>query len=148
MKTGEWLAKHPTMALTISGDASLKEAARLLLDHPEQRDVFVVDEDGRVRGHLGFRHVSTLLLAELRPSHSPRELVERITLGTVAAHMDDHVMCAGAGEDIGDIFHRHMEQRVENIPVVDDERRLLGVIRLVDLLRNAIDQTPGPARPG
>ncbi|HSH49821.1 MAG TPA: CBS domain-containing protein [Halomonas sp.] len=144
MKTSEWMAIHPVKALTVVGECSLQEAARMLLDDPEGRDLFVLDAEGRVSGHLGFWHVATLLLAKLRPTDSLRELVERITLGSVADHMDDRVMCAGADEDIDDILYRHdlfqqhVERRVEDIPVVDEQRRLLGVIRLSDLLRDAV----------
>ncbi len=149
MKTSEWLKTHPVKALTVAGDCSLQHAARLLLDDPEGRDLFVLDAEGKVCGHLGFWHVATLLLAELRPTHSLRELMERITLGNVADHMDDHVMCAGVDEDVDDIlyqhdlFQQHLERRVEDIPVVDDQHRLLGVIRLSDLLRDSIGADDG-----
>ncbi|GGE67734.1 hypothetical protein GCM10011533_20070 [Streptosporangium jomthongense] len=145
MKISEWLNTHPAKALTVSGESSLQDAARLLLDDPAGRDLFVLNAEGQVCGHLGFWHVATLLLAELRPTLSLRELIERITLGTVADHMDDQVMCAGVDEDIDDILHKHdlfqqhVERRVEDIPVVDEHHRLLGVIRLSDLLRDAID---------
>ncbi|MFA7594249.1 MAG: CBS domain-containing protein [Thiohalobacteraceae bacterium] len=145
MKAREWLARHPAVTLTIAGDSSLQDAARLLLDHPEGRDIFVLDAEGHLSGHLGLWHLTSLLLAELRPTHSLRELIERITLGTVAEHMDDRMLCVGADEKIDDILHQHdifqqqVERRVEDLPVVDDQRRLLGVIRLADLLRDAID---------
>ncbi len=150
MKTSEWLKTHPVKPLTVAGDCSLQHAASLLLDDPEGRDLFVLDADGRVCGHLGFWHVATLLLAKLRPTLSLRELIERITLGSVADHMDDQVMCAGVDEDIDDIlyqhdlFQQHLDRRVEDIPVVDEQRRLLGVIRLSDLLRDAISTDNDP----
>lgn len=145
MKISEWLKTYPVKALTVAGECSLQDAALLLLDDLEGRDLFVLDAEGRVRGHLGFWHVATLLLAEPRSTDSLRELVERITLGSVVDHMNDRVMCAGVDEDIDDILYRHdlfqqhVERRVEDIPVVDEQNRLLGVIRLSDLLRNAID---------
>lgn len=145
MKASEWLMDHPVVALIIAGDSSLEEAARLLLDDPDGRDLFVLDADGRVCGHLGFWHLASLLLAELHPTHSLREMVERITLGNVSEHMDDRVLCVEADEEIDDILHRHdifqqdLDSRAEDIPVVDEERRLLGVIRLSDLLRAAIN---------
>jgi CBS-domain-containing membrane protein len=149
MKTSEWLKTHPVKALTVTGDCSLQHAARLLLDDPEGRDLFVLDAEGQVLGHLGFWHIATLLLAKLRSTLSLRELMERITLGSVADHMDDQVMCAGVDEDIDDIlykhdlFQQHLDRRVEDIPVVDEQRRLLGVIRLSDLLRDAISTDNG-----
>ena len=146
MKVSEWLTKHPVTALTVTGESSLDDAARLLLSNPAARDLFVLDAEGHICGHLGFCHLSSLLLVGLTPTHSLREMVERITLGNVIEHMNDQVLCTGLDEEINDLLHQHdiFQQhekcRIEDIPVVDDERRLLGVIRLADLLRAAIDE--------
>ena len=146
MKVSEWLTKHPVTALTVTGESCLDDAARLLLSNPAARDLFVLDAEGHICGHLGFCHLSSLLLAGLNPTHSLREMVERITLGNVIEHMNDQVLCTGLDEEINDLLHQHdiFQQhekcRIEDIPVVDDERRLLGVIRLADLLRAAIDE--------
>lgn len=148
MKASEWIKAHPVEALTISGGASLQEAARMLLEDPEGRDLFVLNAEGQVCGHLGFWHVASLLLAKLTPSLSLREMIEHITLGTVADHMGDRVMCAREDEKIDeilyqhDLFQQHLERRVEDIPVVDEQKRFLGVIRLSDLLRDAINNAP------
>lgn len=139
MKASNWLEAHPAQAVTVAPDASLPEAAALFLEHPDVRDIYVVDEDGRVCGHLGFRRLTGLLLAHLRPTHSRRQLVERVTAGAVREHMDEHVLCMRPDERISEVFHHHMERRVEDIPVVDADRRLLGVIRVADLLRKAIE---------
>lgn len=139
MKASKWLEAHSAQAITVGADASLPEAAALFLEHPEVRDIYVVDEDGRVCGHLGFRRLAGLLLAHLRPTHSRRQLVERVTAGSVREHMDEHVLCMRPDERISEVFHQHMERRIEDIPVVDDDQRLLGVIRVPDLLRKAIE---------
>lgn len=147
MKISEWLKIHPVKALTLPGDSSLEDAARMLLNDLQRRDLFIIDADGQLCGHLGFWHLATLLLAELHPTHSLRQVIERITLGCVADHMDDQVMCVGVDENIEelvyqhDLFQQHVERRVEDIPVIDEQKRLLGVIRLSDLLRNAINNT-------
>ncbi len=140
MKASDWLKAHPVEAVTLSPEASLPEAATRFLEHPEVRDIYVIDADGQVCGHLGFRRLAGLLLAHLRPTHSRRQLVERVTTGVVREHMDDHVLCMQPDERISEVFHHHMERRVEDIPVVDADRRLLGVIRVADLLRQAIDR--------
>lgn len=139
MKASDWLEAHPAQAVTLSPEASLPEAAALFLEHPEVRDIYVLDADGRICGHLGFRRLAGLLLAHLRPTHSRRQLVERVTGGSVREHMDDHVLVMYPEQRISEVFHHHMERRVEDIPVVNAERRPLGVIRVADLLRRAIE---------
>lgn len=144
MKASEWLKVYPVKAKTVSEESSLVDAARLLLDGTEGRDLFVLNAEGVVCGHLCFWHVATLLMPELRPTSSLREMIERVTLGCVADHMSDQVICAEADEDIDEIFYERdlfqqdRERRAEEIPVVDQQHRLLGVIRLSDLLRHAI----------
>ncbi|WP_372590898.1 HPP family protein [Guyparkeria sp.] len=139
MKAGNWLEAHPRRAVTVAADDPLSMAAQALLDEPESRDVYVLDDDGRVRGHLGFRRLAGILLAHLRPTHSRRQLIERITPGTVDEYMDERVLCVRHDERISDVFHQHMERRVEDIAVIDDDGRLLGVIRVRDLLKAALD---------
>lgn len=145
MKASEWIAAYTAKPLTVTGECSLQDAARILLDAPQSRDLFVLGDEDKVCGHLGLWHLSTLLLAKPRPSQSLRELVEQITPGCVADHMDDRVMCARADENVDeilyrhDLFQQHVERRVEDIPVVDDQRRMLGVIRLSDLLGKALE---------
>ncbi|MFP4639749.1 MAG: HPP family protein [Guyparkeria sp.] len=138
MKAGNWLEAHPRRGVTVAATDSLAVAAQALLDEPESRDAYVLDEAGRVCGHLGFRRLAGILLAHLRPSHSRRQLIERITPGSVGEYMDERVLCVRPDERISDVFHQHMERRVEDIAVIDDDGRLLGVIRVRDLLRAAL----------
>ncbi|MGM0517862.1 MAG: CBS domain-containing protein [Pseudomonadota bacterium] len=138
MKASKWLERHPAEALKVAASDSLDEAAATLLAHPESRDLYVLDEEGRVCGHLGFRRLAGIFLAHLRPTHTRRQLVERITPGTVAEYMDERLICIRQDERLSDVLHQHMERRVEDIPVVDDDRRLLGVIRVRDLVAAAL----------
>ncbi|MFN2381805.1 MAG: HPP family protein [Guyparkeria sp.] len=140
MKASEWLEHHPAEALTVVATDSLADAATRLLSHPESRELYVLDDEGRVCGHLGFRRLAGIFLAHLRPTHSRRQLVERITPSTVRDYMDERVLCMRPDERISEGLHQHMERRVEDIPVVDEDDRLLGVIRVADLLRAAIDE--------
>lgn len=140
MKASEWLEHHPVEALTVNARDSLDKAAAKLLAHPESRDLYVLDEEGRVCGHLGFRRLAGVFLAHLRPTHSRRQLVERITRGTVAEYMDERLLCIRQDERISDVFHKHMERRIEDIPVVDEDGRLLGVIRVRDLVAAALTE--------
>lgn len=140
MKASKWLERHPAETLTVTTTDSLSDAAATLLAHPKSRDLYVLDGEGRVCGHLGFRRLAGIFLAHLRPTHSRRQLVERITPSTVREYMDERVLCMRPDERISEVLHQHMERRVEEIPVVDDDRRLLGVIRVADLLRAAIEE--------
>lgn len=139
MKIADWLELHPVHGVTVDRDASLEEAACALLVEPECRDVYVTDADGRVIGHLGFRRLAGVLLSAHRPTHSRRQMLERVARGPVHEFMDRRFIAARLDENVHHVLHPHMERRVEDIPVLDGDGRLVGVIRLVDLVRAAIE---------
>ena len=141
MKIAEWLERHPVEGVTVGREASLEEAARALLAEPECRDVYVTDAEGRVVGHLGFRRLAGVLLSAHRPTHSRRQIIDRVARGPVREYMDSRFLAARVDEKVHHVLHAHMERRVEDIPVLDEEGRLVGVIRLVDLVRSAVEPT-------
>ncbi|MCL7743352.1 CBS domain-containing protein [Guyparkeria hydrothermalis] len=139
MKIADWLEQHPVNGVTVERDASLEEAAEALLAEPECRDIYVTDAEGRVVGHLGFRRLAGVLLSAHRPTHSRRQMLERVARGPVHEFMDRRFIAARLDENVHQVLHPHMERRVEDIPVLDADGRLVGVIRLVDLVRAAIE---------
>lgn len=138
MKIAEWLKQHPVAGVTVRSGASLEAAASALLAVPESRDVYVTDDEDRVVGHLGFRRIAGVLLSPHRPIHSRRQMLERVARGPVHEFMDRRFIAARPDENVHHVLHPHMERHVEDIPVLDDDGRLVGVIRLVDLVRAAI----------
>jgi len=61
--------------------------------------------------------------------------MERIARGPVRELMDSHVAAARPDEDLDDVLHRAIEQGLEDLPVVDAGKHLLGVVNLSDILR-------------
>jgi CBS-domain-containing membrane protein len=137
MKIADWLEGHTVTGVTVERNASLEEAARALLGEPECRDIYVTDAEGRVVGHLGFRQLADVLLH--RPTYSRRQLLERVAPGPVHEFMDQRFVSARLDEHVHDVLHKNMERWVEDIPVLDGDSRLAGIIRLVDLVRAAIE---------
>lgn len=137
MKIADWLEGHAATGVTVEHDASLEEAARALLDEPECHDIYVTDTEGRVVGHLGFRRLADVLLH--RPTYTRRQLLERVAPGPVREFMDQLFISARLDEHVHDVLHKNMERWVEDIPVLDGDSRLAGIIRLVDLVRAAIE---------
>ncbi|MDZ7803133.1 CBS domain-containing protein [Thiohalophilus sp.] len=137
MKIVDWLEGHAVTGVTVERDASLEEAARALLGEPECRDIYVIDAEGRVVGHLGFRRLADILLH--RSTHSRRQLLEQVARGPVREFMNQRFISARLDEHVHDVLHKNMERWVEDIPVLDGDSRLAGIIRLVDLVRAAIE---------
>ena len=135
MKVSVWLKANPELPPTARTEWSLDEAADALLARPGARDLFVVDGGGRLLGHVSHRRIAELLLAEHRPYQSRRQIMERVASGPLREIMDPHIVAAGPEEELDDVVHRLLEQGLEDLPVIDAQRRLLGVVNLSAVLR-------------
>jgi CBS domain-containing protein len=126
-------------AATVRPDATLAEAAQLLIEH-RISGLPVVDQDGRLIGlvtehdflrqHDGARRRwLDALLAEPGGQITARELYDRrvvnvMSRGPVSVHVDTPI------EEIVDLMHRH---RVKRLPVVADGK-VVGIVSRANLL--------------
>lgn len=135
MKVAEWIAGHPGLPVTVAPEATLDELVERLVETPGVRDLYVV-EGGRVIGHLSHRRLAHLLLAEHRPVHTRRQLMERVVGGTARELMNVHFPHVPPEEALVNVLHRALELDVEDLAVVDADHRLLGRVNLSAVLRD------------
>ncbi len=62
--------------------------------------------------------------------------MERVACGCAVDLMDTHFDCAGPDEDMDEIVQRHLYHLVEEMPVINDNKELLGVVCLRDVLKS------------
>ncbi|HUS14022.1 MAG TPA: IMP dehydrogenase [Chloroflexia bacterium] len=114
---------------TCRPDNSIAEAIDAMHDH-EVGTLMVVDRAGALVGVLGTRDVQ-FVRDRTRPVESVMRPRERVVVGP------PDIDVAGASE----IF---AEQKIDKLPLVNGDGRLLGLITARDLLR--IDENPGAAK--
>jgi CBS domain-containing protein len=112
-----------------------------LLEQDVPRDVYVVSAEGRVLGHLSHRRLARLLLAEHRPVHTRRQIMERVCGGTAEELMEPHFVYAHPDEELEDVLHRLLEHEIEDMAVIDDLGLLVGAINLTEVLRDRRNET-------
>ncbi|HLK43752.1 MAG TPA: CBS domain-containing protein [Thermoleophilia bacterium] len=113
---------------TIQRGASLREVVERFLTGPS-RHLIVVDEDGRCLGILGPRHIAQ---AHRFDPRGDREVpVEDLGYAPwIALRPEDGLRtCA----------QMLVEHELDAIPVLDAERRVLGVVTVHDIARAAAD---------
>ena len=114
------LAAAPAFSVRL--DSTVVDAARVMRDK-EVGDVVVVDDDGRIAGILTDRDIAVRVVAvRADPEHTPVEEVCTRNPQTI-----DGLAGAEAAEQL------MRERLVHRLPVVDDEKRPLGIISLEDL---------------
>jgi CBS domain-containing protein len=134
MKVAEWIARRPARLATVAPDTPLAELADRLVAEPGLRDLYVVDEGGLVVGHISYRRVARLVLAEYRRAHSRRQLVERVAGGVARELMDRDFARARPDEELDNVVHRLLERDLDDLAVIRPDGTPAGAVRLSDLL--------------
>ena len=120
--------------LAIPGEATMEDAAEQVASLRQVRGIYVVDEGGRLIGTISLgvliRHITS---ARHRPQFHVRSLLARITSEKMADLMDPHVIFAGKADDLREVVDRMVTANIKEIPVVDENQRLIGAVGLLDL---------------
>ena len=131
-----------TNVLTVRTSAPLKDAAALLAEH-RISGLPVVDDDRRV---LGVLSEGDILFKESGPSERPSMLGRLLALPsngvdpklaarTVGEAMSAPAVTIGPRRPVTEAATTMIEEGVNRLPVVDDERRLIGIVTRADLVR-------------
>jgi CBS domain-containing protein len=118
------LMSHPVVSC--SSGATLDHPARLMWEF-DCGTIPVVDDDGRLVGMITDRDICMGSLMQGKPLHE-------IPVTSVMAH--DLVSCH-ADDSVETAEHAMRDNRIRRIPVLDNDRRPLGIVSLNDLARLA-----------
>jgi CBS domain-containing protein len=129
MKTTELLMM--SNPVTCQQSDSANHAARLMWDH-DIGALPVVDGDGRLCGMVTDRDLCMAAYTQGKP----------LAAIDVSTSMAREVISVGAHDDASRVAELMAQHRVRRLPVVDDERRPVGIISLHDLAGRS-DVAPG-----
>ena len=120
---------------TVSADQTAREAASFML-RADAGSIPVCDGD-KVIGMITDRDIAVRGVAEGRGPDTPvRDL------------MSDGIICAHEDEDVTDVAQRMSDEQVRRLPIVDSEDKLIGIVSLGDLVREARGETAHQAIEG
>ena len=135
MKVSEWICRFPGHIVRIPPESNLEQAVDHMLSGAGVQDIYVVSDEDVVLGHLSHGRLVSLLLAEHRPLHTRRQIMERVVVGSADELMESEIVFAQPDEDLGDVLHRFVEYGLQDMPVLDEQRLLVGGINLNTVLR-------------
>jgi CBS domain-containing protein len=113
-------------------ELSISEAARLMREH-HTGDLIVVDDADEEREPVGIITDRDIVLDVLARDRDPG----KTTVGEV---MSRRLVVASQAEDLTQALDRMATHGVRRIPVIDDERCVLGIVALDDVLREHAKQ--------
>jgi CBS domain-containing protein len=111
---------------------SITAASRLMREH-HTGDLIVVDDADEEREPVGIITDRDIVLEVLACDRDP----DTTTVGEVMSH---RLVVASQSEDLTAALERMATHGVRRLPVVDDERAVLGIVTLDDILREHAKQ--------
>jgi CBS domain-containing protein len=133
----------------VLADDDFIHVAKLLGTDVLPRSVYVVAEDGRYLGSIGYRQFAKRLLEYLNPA---LYLADHPSAGIELLRVFEYPGTAKAGSLVrpgaptlrtSDTLARAMDalhaEEADELPVVDDDGRLVGVVRTSDVIREWVD---------
>jgi CBS domain-containing protein len=116
---------------TVRPDSSLVEIAKIMRE--EDIGSVPVTDDQQLLGMVTDRDIVVRALVE------GHDGLDR----TAADVMSPDVHCCTVEDDIDEVLRDMGDQQLRRLPVVDDGRRLVGIVALADLSREASPQDTG-----
>ncbi len=123
------------LPVTVSPGTPVAECLRAIQRTGTGDSVFVTDDDGRLLGVLTERDIFGRLLG---PDIAPAVDLD----ARVEAHMTTDPRTLRLSQTVRDALELMQTGRYRNVPVIDDERRLVGVVRQVDILKFLAESFP------
>ena len=117
----EILTRKGSQVWSVGKEATVLDAALLMNEH--RIGALVVLEDGRVAGMFTERDVLRRVVAEQRDPVRTR----------VVEVMTDEVICGTLETSVEEARGAMKNRRIRHLPLVDGDRRLLGLISIGDL---------------
>ena len=107
---------------TVNADQTAREAASFML-RAEAGSIPVLEGE-QVIGMITDRDIAVRGVAEGRGPETPvRDL------------MSDGIICAHEDEDVDTVAQRMSQEQIRRLPVLDAEKRLIGIVSIGDLAR-------------
>jgi CBS domain-containing protein len=104
-------------------------------DH--SRILYVVDDEGSFRGVLSLGNMIRHVFFHYHdPSIDSRSLVSMVVSETAGDFMQKEPMVAMLSDDVEAVLQRMIDHNVKEIPILDDEKRVVADLTIVDLLKH------------
>lgn len=121
--------------LTVERSALLTDAVARLLKDPRHRTVFVL-EDNAIKGLITTRELIRILAVEERLDNTKplRECAHTLFTHEAECVMNKQFVSVTPGDRLADVIKKMEEHDMEELPVVDENGGLIGIINGLEIL--------------
>jgi CBS domain-containing protein len=116
--------------------ATISEIIDAFAASNHSRILYVVDDEGRFRGILSLGNMIRHVFFHYHdPSIDSRSVVSMVVSETAGDFMQKEPMVAMLSHDVEAVLQRMIDHNVKEIPILDDEKRVVADLTIVDLLK-------------
>jgi CBS domain-containing protein len=129
------IIREPTVVVE---GMKVSEAVSKLLKNPKKRNVYVVDDTNRLTGIITVRELVKMMGLYARINKEKVFSLADCTNKLLDAYVEDVMTCHFAAvqkdEELTKILREMEVHQLEDLPVVDDDGKLVGVINGLEIL--------------
>jgi CBS domain-containing protein len=119
----------------IKPDTPIDELAQAIEWHRHSRQLYVVDDENNLLGNITLGRLVMYVFASSHGSSMNRRHVMGLITCTCAGDlMTEGTLSAGMDEELEEVLERMVDGNVDEIPVTDEEGRVVADLTMIDLL--------------
>ena len=140
------LESLPTRKLPlIAAAASIEEVVEAMLRFSHSRLLYVIDQDERLVGTISLgRLIRNVYYHNRIPQIHSRAIISMLTATSAEDIMQTSPITTTMTEEIAKVLRRMIELNIKEIAVVNNEKRVIGDLTIIDLLRFIREPLPVP----
>jgi CBS domain-containing protein len=121
---------------SVTADVNLEEVAEQVVRQKQIRGIYILDKRERLEGYLSLGVlIRNVLIYRNQPRFHIRSLLTQLTSEKVGDIMETRVVFAEKGDTVERILDIMGDRNIKEIPIVDDDRRIIAIANILDLWR-------------
>ncbi len=127
---------QPVTAETIFfEDSQVSELLQVYTRHSDILSFYVTDSEGRLLGQIGLGHLADFIYPEAcRRSFLGHGILRQITTESCKQMINHRVIAVHRQDDLGTAVEKMTRHKILEMPVIDKDGKIEGVVRLSTLL--------------
>ena len=126
----------------IDQKANIEEIVAAMIHFEHSRFLYVVDHNDKLVGTISWRLLARHVFSSSHdPQIHPRFIMSMITAETAKDIMQKNPLFTTENELLETLLTKIIQRRVQEIPVIDKEKRVIANLTIVDLLRFLIESS-------
>ncbi len=136
--------ENPFQPVVVNEGATIMDVVKTMVEHKEERAVFVVDDDGRLRGVISAGRLARHIVHEEVSPHTgflpSANILHYLTAEHARDIMECNVLSCRMDELLSTATGRMFGKTIyKMLPVVDEEGQILGLLNVLDILDYGFD---------